>query len=207
VLTPPKASLGRHCMSMLLCVGALSTVNALATDDAGFLDIAAHSHGTAALTVIVSGEQVVLGFETPAFNLLGFENTPATPEQEAALARAEAVLASVENLVSITGARCEVHDVQISRPGEEAHAHGEAEHDDHDHADTAQESHEHADGGHWEFRVNATLHCIDLPARPALTATVFEHFSGIQTLELLWATDTRQGAATLTATTTSATLN
>jgi hypothetical protein len=185
----------------------VSTPGLAQSDEAGFLDIAAHTHGTATLTVIISGEQVALGFESPAFNLLGFENAPATPEQEAALARAEALLASVENLVSITGARCEVQDVQISRPGQEAHAHGEAEHDDHDHADTAQESHDHADGRHWEFRVNATLHCIDLPARPALTATVFEHFSGIQTLELLWVTDTQQGAATLNATTPSATLN
>ncbi len=202
----PSYRPARRALAFLAC-GFVSTPGLAQSDEAGFLDIAAHTHGTATLTVIISGEQVALGFESPAFNLLGFENAPATPEQEAALARAEALLASVENLVSITGARCEVQNVQISRPGQEAHAHGEAEHDDHDHADTAQESHDHADGRHWEFRVNATLHCIDLPARPALTATVFEHFSGIQTLELLWATDTQQGAATLNATTPSATLN
>jgi hypothetical protein len=190
-----------------LVSGFVCTVGLAQSDKEGFLDIAAHSHGTATLTVIISSEQVVLAFESPAFNLLGFENAPSTPEQEVALAQAEAVLASVENLVSITGARCEVQDLQISRPGQEAHVHEDAEHDDHDHGDTVHDSHDHADGRHWEFRVNATLHCIDLPARPALTATVFEHFSGIQTLELLWATDTQQGAATLSATTPSATLN
>ena len=190
-----------------LVSGFVCTVGLAQSDKEGFLDIAAHSHGTATLTVIISSEQVVLGFESPAFNLLGFENAPSTPEQEAALAQAEAVLASVENLVSITGARCEVQDLQISRPGQEAHVHEDAEHDDHDHGDTVHDSHDHAAGGHWEFQVNAALHCLDLPARPALTATVFEHFSGIQTLELLWATDTQQGAATLSATTPSATLN
>lgn len=190
-----------------LVSGFVCTVGLAQSDEEGFLDIAAHSHGTATLTVIISGEQVALGFESPAFNLLGFESAPATPEQEAALAHAEAVLASAENLVSMSGARCEVRDLQISRPGQEAHAHGEAEHDAHDHGDTVHENHNHAADGHWEFRVNAALHCLDLPARPALTASVFDHFSGIQTLELLWATDTQQGAATLTAATPSATLN
>ena len=196
----------RRALAFLAC-GFVSTTGLAQSDEAGFLDIAAHSHGTATLTVIISGEQVVLGFESPAFNLLGFESAPATPEQEAALAHAEAVLASAENLVSISGARCEVRDLQISRPGHGAHAHGEAEHDAHDHGDTVHESHDHAANGHWEFQVNAALHCLDLPARPALTASVFDHFSGIQTLELLWATDTQQGGATLNATTPSATLN
>ena len=190
-----------------LVSGFVCTVGLAQSDKEGFLDIAAHSHGTATLTVIISSEQVVLGFESPAFNLLGFENAPSTPEQEAALAQAEAVLASVENLVSITGTRCEVLDLQISHPGQEAHAHEETGHDDHNHGDAVHENHDHAADGHWEFLVNATLHCLDLPARPALTASIFDHFSGIETLELLWATDTQQGAVTLTAATPSATLN
>ncbi len=182
---------------LVLCAGAS---RALAVEDTGFVDVSAHSHGSATLTVIISGEQLALGFESPAFNLLGFEREPATPEEDAALASAETVLASVANLMKIADASCEVQDLQISRPGQDAHAghsHDEARHDEH----------EHATGGHWEFRVNVALRCVAMPARPTLTATVFDHFRGIETLDLLWATDTQQGAATLTAAEPSATLN
>jgi hypothetical protein len=184
----------------ILCVSAATSSVAQSSDDEGFLNIAAHSHGKATLTVIISGEQLALGFESPAFNLLGFESVPATPVEEAALARAVTVLASVANLMKIADASCEVRDLQISRPGQD-------EHEGHTHDEAGHDGHEHAAGGHWEFQINAALHCVALPARPTLTATVFEHFSGIETLELLWATDTQQGAATLTAAQPSTTLN
>jgi len=180
------------------------SVVATASENPGFVDVAAHTHGTATLTVIISGSQVALGFESPAFNLLGFESSPSTPEQEAALAHAEAILGAVENLASIPQARCEVQDLQISRSGQESHAHEEAGHDGHDPA--ARADHDHAAGGHWGFQVNVALQCDFLPARPTVTAAVLGHFQGIETLELLWATDTRQGAATLTATAPSAAL-
>ncbi len=195
--TSPALPSGLLCGMFLLCAGASQ---ALAVEDTGFVDVAAHTHGSATLTVILSGEQLAIGFQSPAFNLLGFEHVPETPEEIAALAHAETVLASIANLVTIADASCEVRDLQISRPGQEANA-------GHDHEAAEAHDHEHAASGHWEFQLNAALHCTAVSARPAVTATVFEHFSGIQTLELLWATDTRQGAATLTAAQPSTTLN
>lgn len=176
---------------LLPCLAFSMPLAVTGAEDSGFHSTAAHTHGHATLTVILSGQLLVLGFESPAFNLLGFESAPQTPEQEAALARAEVLLASADTLLQIADARCEVTDLQITRPGQEAHAEQGHDHDEDGHA--------HAAGAHWEYRVNVNMQCAALPAPLALSTPLFELFTGLETVDLLWATDTRQGAATLTA--------
>jgi len=170
-------------MALTLVALTLLGQGARAANEQSFTALDAHTHGAATLTVIVSAQQVAIGFQSPAFNLLGFESAPQTEEQRAALARVESKLEAPSTLLSFLDADCEILDRQVSRSDEA--------HDDHDHAD------EHEHGEHWEFMVNILLHCAALAQPPSLEVNVFQHFPGIAKIELLWATDTRQGASAL----------
>lgn len=59
-----------------------------ATEDELFEEHHAHEHGVAALDVAVEAAQLVLQFRSPAMNLLGFEHSPRSAQDNAAVSRA-----------------------------------------------------------------------------------------------------------------------
>ncbi|MDP2347288.1 MAG: DUF2796 domain-containing protein [Gammaproteobacteria bacterium] len=177
----------------------------LAMDAGGFEEHAAHTHGTAILTVIVAAERVVVGFESPAFNLVGFESTPETDQQKQALEAAYELLANPVTLLSFGGGACDVLDSDISLAGmDDAQSHEHIHHADH--AGPGQPDSVHAGPQHAEVLVNFQLSCPSLDSPPNITVTIFSHFPGVETVQLLWATDTHQGASDLIAGRNTATL-
>jgi len=113
----------------------------------------AHVHGEARGNLSIDAGALQMTLEIPAFNLIGFEHTPANAEQRA---RLESAVADLESLAWVdidSAAGCTAVSVDIDTPGLVA----EAQHDDHDHDahddghdhDHAQgDSHDHHDHGH-----------------------------------------------------------
>lgn len=119
-----------------------------------------HSHGTAQLQVAREGQTLDILFETPAYNLVGFEHAPKNAKQEQAVAKAEAWLSEMPLLDTGT-ATCEVtaasvsHGLGSSSPASDSadkhdhEAHDREESSNHDHEDSSNHQHEEeSEGGH-----------------------------------------------------------
>lgn len=106
---------------------------------------AAHEHGVADLRVAADGNTVVIEFDSPLDNLVGFEHAPRDDAQRDALREAEERLASFDVLFALTpAAGCTLREVQIESPypqGEDVH-----KHDDHDHKHDHGHAHAHDHG-------------------------------------------------------------
>lgn len=111
-----------------------------------------HSHGTAQLQVAREGQTFDILFETPAYNLVGFEHAPKNTEQKQAVAKAEAWLSEMPLLGTGTAA-CEVtaasvsHGLGSASPASvraDEHEHEESSHPhDRDHDDQKHSDSEH----------------------------------------------------------------
>lgn len=116
--------------------------------------LGAHAHGAAQLTLAAEHQTLVVSLDTPAYNLIGFEQAPATDAQREQVESALAKLAHADAVLDLpASAQCvlEAHSVEAANwAGLEAH--DDEHHDDHDqdkhHDDHAQEhrdAHEHED--------------------------------------------------------------
>src|ERR1700681_1072850 len=61
-----------------------------------------HEHGSATLDIALQDATLDIALHSPAINVIGFENQPRTPEEKAALARANRVFGSAQGLFSMT---------------------------------------------------------------------------------------------------------
>ncbi len=112
-------------------------------------ELGAHFHGTAALNVVLDGDQVRAELVMPAMDMVGFEYAPRTDDEKAA---AKAALAKLSrDALAILGlpkaANCTVDDTDV----ETVMLSGEEEHDEHGHHDEHDEKHgeaKHAEAEH-----------------------------------------------------------
>jgi Protein of unknown function (DUF2796) len=80
----------------------------------------AHQHGAARLHVSLEGRALLIGYEGPAENILGFEHAPRTDAQKKTVARAEEQLKQPDRLFVIpAGADCRAQPakVDVKLPG------------------------------------------------------------------------------------------
>lgn len=186
--------------------------------------LGAHEHGAAQLTLAAENQTLVVGLDTPAFNLVGFEQAPASDAQRdqvesalTTLARADAVLdlpaaAQCTLVTHAVGAdhwegieahedhEDEYHDDHAEEhhddhEGEHNDDYAEAHHDDHEHED---HDHDHAENAHSEVLVEWTYRCENLDALRTVTVSAFEHFPNLTDLQVQYLGDDWQGAAQLT---------
>ncbi|MGV6810514.1 MAG: ZrgA family zinc uptake protein, partial [bacterium] len=76
-----------------------------------------HEHGTAQLMVSLSEQQLDIVLETPAANLLGFEHTPKTKEQNEHLVAIQQRLKQVDGLlIPASTAKCTLKDYKSESP-------------------------------------------------------------------------------------------
>lgn len=135
----------------------------------------AHEHGRAELEVAVDGSTLLITFESPLDNLVGFEHQPKTQAQKDAIAKMEASLQAFDTLFKPSpAAGCKVTDTRVTPPFA---AGGE---------------------GHAEARVEYTLSCSDPKALDRLEVNVFDRFRGTHGVDAQTATATGQGSAKLT---------
>lgn len=179
----------------------------------------AHEHGAAQLTLAGENQTLVVSLDTPAYNLVGFEQAPANDLQRAQVESALAVLDRADAVLDLpAAAQCalvthavdadnwegiEAHEEHHDDHAEEHHDEHETEHhDDHaeEHHDDHEEEHheEHAESAHSDVLVEWTYRCENLDTLRTITVSAFEHFPNMTDLQVQYIGDQGQGAAELT---------
>lgn len=159
-----------------------------------------HVHGAAELAMALDGSTLSVVFESPLFNLVGFERAPATEEEESALSAVRERLADGASLFIMNeDAKCEeesgASQVGISTPVDST------EHDDHNHDDDHDEDHDDADHdheeGHADVIVEYTFSC-ETPRRlDRIEIGLFDAFPGLEEIETIYLGPDKQSAITL----------
>ena len=166
-----------------------------ASEEQGFFRQAEeHVHGAAELAIALDGNTLSVVFESPLFNLVGFERAPATVEEENALRTARERLADGASLFIMNeDAECkEISDaaqVGISIPVDES------DNDDHD-EDHDDADHDHEEG-HADVFVEYTFSC-ETPRRlDRINIGLFDAFPGLEEIETIYLGPDKQSAITL----------
>lgn len=116
----------------------------------------AHEHGVADLRVAIDGSTLLIEFESPLDNLVGFEHAPRDEAQFEALHRLGYVLRGHEGLFGLPqAANCVLTDLQIESPYSLHHGHDHehghdhpsehGHHEHHDHGNTASQQPDQAE--------------------------------------------------------------
>ena len=167
-------------------------------------DLGAHEHGVAELGLAADGQDLVIEFESPAANLIGFEHMPRTAEQEKALAEALAFLKDGAKIFDIdANAKCTMAKADIKSPfedgAEEKHGHDHDHDHDHDHADKDHGDADHADkDAHSEFAASYAFKCTSLQSLKSVQVNLFDTFPGIEEIHAVYLGDNLQFGVDLT---------
>ena len=156
-------------------------------------ELGAHEHGAAELTVALSGNEVAINLQTPAFNVLGFEYAPKSDDEKGLLEESVAVLEAGSLMQMNSDAQCTLTSatIQVDIADEE---HEDEEYEDEEHSDDAHEEETHSD-----IDVSYTLDCQQPDIIESLDASaLFEQFPNFEGIAVQWISDTQQSAANLT---------
>jgi hypothetical protein len=185
----------RYRISMLATLFVLLIVEPVSGADTGS-SLEPHVHGIANLLVVFEGTQLDIELRSPAMNLLGFEHSARTSEQQAAVKNTKETLANANSLFNFGPAQCQLTglDVDMSdmldKGFHQGKEHHNAEHDA-NHRD-GQEAHDHPN-----IRARYHYHCARHDQLSSLRTSIPVEFPGIESLQVQWIINGRQGAATL----------
>ena len=163
-----------------------------------------HAHGDASLAIVLDKSKVTVEFDTPLYNLLGFEHVAETAAQKAAVTKAETVLSKGAPLfVFNSAAKCSILDETKSvdldlNSSEEADGHHEDDHDDEHHDDDHDEGED--DETHKDLIVQYEFKCESPNALKNVTVNLFEHFENLTEVDLVYLGPNTQKQAELSAT-------
>lgn len=173
-------------------LACIAVCNALHAESGANISQDAHVHGLAELTLALEGNDLEMRLESPAANIVGFEHKASTAEQRRIVDKAKAILESSQQLFSFFGTSCtlkKAHADFAAVTGSNEHKHHR--HDDHHHHDEDKDTHS---------EITAAYHfdCQQGSKLTSLSVNLFDHFSGFEKINVMWLTDTKQGAAKLT---------
>lgn len=176
-------------LSALLCTILLSSGAAIAEEKR---DLDSHEHGVAQLNVAVEGKSVLMEFEAPGADIVGFEHPASSAEDKEKISAAISTLEDITKLVSFpAGANCAVTEVKAELHSEAEHDdghdehHAEAKHSDEDGHDEHHAEAEHADEeGHTEFHAEYAMNCENIRQIDEMTFPYFETFKNAEEIEV-----------------------
>ncbi len=159
----------------------------------------AHEHGAATLNLAIDNNVLILEFESPAINIVGFEHAPENDQQTSTIEKATARLKTIGDVFSIPdAAKCNPQSVSVDWVSEK-----EESHEDHDEHEEHAEHEEHDDHvgqeGHSEFAANYQLICKQVDNLDFIDVKLFEFFPGIEDLDVQGITANGQFATELNA--------
>lgn len=159
--------------------------------------LAAHEHSAAKVGVVQEGTQLVFEFESPAYDIVGFEHTANTDAEKQKIRKSVDALARSSQLLEINPeARCKLEHVEINSPLSEVDEH--EHHDEHDkHEEHDEHDEEHASETHSEFHVSYRFHCEKPADLKDLRLTAFTHYASLKEIEAVWVIEQGQGSAEL----------
>lgn len=215
---------------LVLSLAALATTAQAETER----QLGAHAHGAAQLTLAAENQTLAVSLDTPAYNLVGFEQAPASDAQHDQVASALAVLARADAVLDLpASAQCTLTAQAVDADtwsGIEAHGDHHDEHEDDHHDEHEEEHHDehvdehHDDNGHEEDHhddhshdqeesthsdvlAEWTYRCENPDALRTVEVSAFEHFPNLTDLQVQYIGDGWQGGAQLTPANSRLTLN
>ena len=113
----------------------------------------AHEHGSAKLTIVSEGKELLIELDSPAANILGFEHAPENDQQKALIVQARDSLSNINNIVTLPAtSECVLEHVEIKgalfsqHQGDDDHKeHSADKHDDDDHKEHSADKHDNDD--------------------------------------------------------------
>jgi len=163
----------------------------------------AHLHGVAELTVAVEASAIEMMFTAPAASVVGFESKAASSEQLKAVEDAKLVLRDPFRLVTFVGKECDlvqavVDLTAISSSQKDEHDDHDAGHDDHDEGhddhDSVDDEESHSDIiAKYEFKCSSDDQLKKLKFGPD------QLLFGLDKVNVMWVSESGQGAAEVTA--------
>jgi len=161
-----------------------------------------HIHGGAAMAIVSEKNRITIEFESPLYNLLGFEYEPRSEAEKDLAEKVEAALSKPQNLISFNkDAKCSFLD---SKPEVELFDHDDDHHedeeDDEHHDDDHHEDHDdESSENHADVILNYELTCKAIDKLKTVRVEFFNEFSNFTELELIYLGPSKQLSAELTA--------
>ncbi|MCL4757791.1 MAG: DUF2796 domain-containing protein [Rhodocyclaceae bacterium] len=150
----------------------------------------AHEHGVAELRIALDGRSLLVEFESPLDNLVGFEHAPRTIGQRKALQEAEARIGEPAGLFRLPqAAACVAREVEVASPFSDADP-DEGTHD-HEHRYGHREG---DDSGHADVHAAYRFECANPDALDAVELELLRVFPGIRSLRVHSATPRGQSS-------------
>jgi len=170
----------------------------------------AHVHGIAALSLALEGQEVEIELDSPAANVVGFEHTPSSEADHAALDKVAATLKDGDRLFRFNEeARCRMEKADVTsrlldeehEEHEEQEGHADEKSAKHSHEEeTAHEHAGHEHEGHADIQAAYHFECDEPGKLTQVAVELFEAFPGTEKLEVQYVIESKQGATELTAT-------
>ncbi len=160
-----------------------------------------HIHGGAMLAIVSQNNRITIEFESPLYNLLGFEYAPRSKEEKALVDRVEKTLSNPKILISFNReAKCTYLDfisgVELFDDHDESHHDEDDEHHDKNHDENHDEE---TSDTHADVILNYELTCKAIDKLNMVRVEFFNEFSNFTELELVYLGPSKQMSANLTA--------
>ncbi|MGA1643724.1 MAG: DUF2796 domain-containing protein [bacterium] len=172
----------------------------------------AHVHGKASLNFVLDGQSLFIEFESPAYNLVGFEHEPKDQIQQKEVQDTLSLLSRPRKVFGFSAqAGCLVESVSVTTTmagvgkntvGYEEEHHEEEHHEEEHHEE---EHHDHSDGdstnkeSHSEFKANYLMICSEPEKLRTIEFKLFKEFLGLKSVQVQWINGEGQGYIELNA--------
>lgn len=167
----------------------------------------AHVHGISELTIAMVDTTLEIQLRSPAMNLLGFEHKAKKSKDLEKAKKVSAQLRQAQSQFLLSSEGCELSQVSVVMHGlldtydyENDHDHGHKKHSEkpnHKHGHDHDAEQDESNGSHSEIVANYQYRCKSSTELKTITINLFESFPGIETIEVMWIHQARQGAAKL----------
>ena len=133
------------CVGLFLALALSSKLVAQSSGSPEYRAMEAHQHGQAELRILLEANLVEMELESPAFNLVGFEQKASSPQEKKAVKNAVAFLESPARLIAFGGSACSPKAIQIdvSSVSNEEDEHGHEDANDHEAEHQHEDEHDH----------------------------------------------------------------
>ena len=178
-------------LSLLLIIFLYGVLKTLAQ---GSLE--AHVHGKASLNLVLDGQSLFIEFESPAYNLVGFEHEPKDQIQQKEVQDTLSLLSRPRKVFGFSAqAGCLVESVSVTTTmagvgkntvGYEEEHHEEEHHDHSDGDSTNKESHS-------EFKANYLMICSEPEKLRTIEFKFFKEFLNLKSVQVQWINGEGQG--------------
>ena len=157
----------------------------------------AHVHGEASLNLVLDDQSLFIEFESPVYNLVGFEHEPKDQIQQREVQDTLSLLSRPIKVFGFSAqAGCLVESVSVTTTmaGVDKNTVGyEEEHHDHSDGDSTNKE------SHSEFKANYLMTCSEPEKLRTVEFKLFKEFLGLKSVQVQWINREGQGYIELNA--------